>query len=251
MSEPRTPAQLAAQDNRDRLGRWTEGASHTSVPESDVNLASNTSYEMVQVPVRAEWFEERDGQRILLGSDVQVEVRSTSATEAPVALTMQTGSGQSREYRNFMGQLYVQVDTVTPETVGSDIGNWKSDRTGQQASINAAQVDADKYLIVDDQVWQQASEPVYYILTDGGTDLVPGPARHAGKLLNHAYRADQFDQAREHAISVAKDRGDTGALERTRKVQPSITVHDDSAVLFTIPDDPDEAPYDPRPDTWR
>ena len=94
--------------------------------------------------------------------------------------------------------------------------------------------------VIDGQLWRTSLEPGYYVTTfglggnHGGTALFADYPTTRGLSASEAFRANEFEAAREHAVTVATQRGDTQSVPRLRDTAPGIEVLAPEAVtLFT------------------
>jgi len=88
----------------------------------------------------------------------------------------------------------------------------------KERMIEKAQRDANKYIFINNELWEITSKPSYNLLTFGcgnnhagiGTSLdVVYTDRNNGRR----FEADEYEKAIEKALSVALNRGDTDSIE--------------------------------------
>lgn len=240
---------------RNRKGEYTDKpGSRGGGGESDISLGAEP-YEMTTMPIDVNWYtyelpspRHRKEVRVDHTATADIEIRSTSSSEAPVAMTLTEPKWDrdgnradiTHDYRNFMGHLYLARDFDT-EALQQEIrmctlGSFETEQEG----IDDVQRRADKYVLIDGQAWERATEPVYYVRTfgmggnHGSTALFSDSASGLSERPENIFRADQFEQARAHAIKVAGERGDTESAARLANEKPSIQVHDPDAIKMVV-----------------
>lgn len=188
------------------------------------------------------------------GRTTVVEVREVTAAQAPVAFRVRNIQRDSwDELRWHDGQLWSKYLPWSGQTEDSIAGSKHFPADIRKHSGYGGTFDSDeeahaayeewarRYLIVDGVVYQRSGEPRYYVATyglggnHGGTALSVDSGFHPNiKMLNY-FTAAQFEQAREAAIRVALDRGDTKSAERLRTQEPDIQLLIPEAQTLVIP----------------
>lgn len=223
---------------RDTIGRFSE--KQGAAPE--VSLGGPYETEVV-VPLTVKWVEPnvipprarkpRDVEREL---DLEVTVPIVAEEDAPVAISFEGDQFLPGEYRAFNGELYTNTGRDVSELKDVFVTGWRgasSDETTQYGVMMDMQTRANDYLVVGDEVWQKAEEPVYSVATygmggnHGSTGLhIESVARNRPQddraVSDWVFPLDQRDAAIAKAVEVAESRGDTESIERLRTRTPVV-----------------------------
>ncbi len=236
-------------------------------PDELLGGVADPGYTMLPVTLPARWGayevppgcrKERWVQHKVL---VPGEVRSIGTDQVVGAFTVAPDEWrEDSDWYSFDGHLYRPWLTDRQQTEAHDftegfllqrLANGEDAiRTGAESdeeAIRQVQDRLDQFLIVDGEIWCRAGEPRYVVQTfgfggnHGGTALLVA-TDYNPNLQPHCYfRADEFEAAREFAIEVATNRGDTESARSIAAMAAPIVVHDPSAVtLVTPPHEPAE-----------
>lgn len=220
--------------NRDRVGKFSEKLG--SAP--GISLAQ--SRDLHTVPLSVSWVERdvipprarkpRDVERTL---DLEVNIPMVSADEAPVGISFETKHFLSGDYRVHDGKLYRQTE-YTRENAHEVFDNYYRGPSSDKGSEAAVAADMDEragnYLIIDDDIWAPADEPIYTVNTfgmgsnHGGTSLsIDSLSRYKtedGSPVNDwVFPLDQREEAVAKALQVAEDRGDTQSYDHIKNAE--------------------------------
>ncbi|MFC0313558.1 hypothetical protein ACFQNE_03160 [Gordonia phosphorivorans] len=174
---------------------------------------------------------------------VNVDVRSVTSAEAPVAFTV-----DGKPIRLYDGRLYTQRSVRKDELFVAVIPGSSDFPADQRAPGYRAYADRAAFLAAADQValsviingtvWDRTGEPCYTVNTfglggnHGGTGLSPDCSSRLGLQVQNVFRADDYDAAVDYATKVALGRGDTDSVNH---FMPRIVVHLPEAVTLRIP----------------
>lgn len=184
-----------------------------------------------------------------------VEVPEAASDEAPVAMEYMNPISGLQQRRWHDGRLYrpylPHARQKEPSLPGSVyFPDERSFGAHELASVDGAteahgwvEERFDAYLIVDGQVWVEAGELVYVVMTfglghnHGGTGLmvdeIYGDATNSNIKRSAYWSAHQFNEAHAQAVEVATRRGDTESIPRFDDRTHGIRVLIDEAVRFT------------------
>lgn len=187
-----------------------------------------------------------------------VSIPSVTSDEAPVGIESRDGS-----YRVYDGDIYAphtpwsgqtEVTVAGDDRFPTEITDGGWNHASEAEFVAEANKQFGDMLVVDGQVWRKCGEPRYVVQTfgfgmnHGGTGLMVDTYDNINIAATSYFRADEFEQAREYAIEVATERGDTNSVERFKTMEPEIVVHDPSAIrlVTTKPEPADviDARYD-------
>ena len=184
----------------------------------------------------------------------------TTSEDAPVGfvLTTKTYRGGDaidvvEEFRVHEGKLYhpltENIDGVTRpvQATGRAIrarafhiltdGRVNLSGDTENEALADAQSHVDGYISIDDELWAETSEPIYYARTYGMGGNHGHTALHVGTLRefsldtdtaapDHIFHAGQRDEAIAYTLSLAEERGDTNSLAAISDPE-TIDVHGD------------------------
>lgn len=227
---------------RDIIGRFSE--KQGSAPE----LSLGGPYEPeVVIPLSVNWTEPnvipprarkpRSVQRTL---DVEVTVPIVGEDEAPVAISFEGDQFTPGEYRVYNGELYVKNNRVDADGIKSLFEDNYDGARSHEESESAVAIDmqrrANGLLVMGDEVWSKADEPVYAVMTfgmggnHGSTSLsinsVSRYLREGRPVGESVFPLDQREAAIEYALGRAEERGDTQSFERIKDA-PIVQLSDD------------------------
>lgn len=220
--------------NRDRVGKFSEKLG--SAP--GISLAQNR--DLHTVPLSVSWTERdvipprarkpRDVPRTL---DLEVNIPMVTSDDAPVAISFDTNHFLSGDYRVHDGKLYRETG-YTRENAHEVFEQYYRGASSDKESEAAVAADMDEraaqYLIIDDNVWAPADEPIYTVNTfgmgsnHGGTSLsIDSLTRYKttdGSPVNEwVFPLDQREEAIAKALEVAEDRGDTRSYDGIKNTE--------------------------------
>lgn len=177
-----------------------------------------------------------------------IEIRQVPVEDAPEAFERryEVGYGDDKRtvvqtYRVIDGELFTNVDRwnergfedadeIARKAAAFGRGSsyqpeTKDELTGKMDAL------ARSYVIIDGQTWARTAEPVYKVMTfglgsnHGGTSLSidDAPDPQYGIADESLFPADRYNDALEHALNVAENRGDDKSIDRIKSTEP-ITV---------------------------
>lgn len=219
----------------------------------------------VEVTVRGEWYEQvipprcRKPRPVTRYVQTVVTIPVVPASDAPMAFTVDDGSRGVTFVRAWGDALYrphlrqpwrassedenrhLTVEDEPPATVthdgyrnrsggvGSD-GEWAKQVHDGYPGRNAPSI------IIDGCWWVRTHEPRYGVQTfgmgrnHGGTSLGVYWDDPNGVGPRDVFPANQYEKAREHALHVAHERGDTDSAARIAAADAPVEVHDPDQV---------------------
>lgn len=221
--------------NRDRAGKFSEKLG--SAPGISLSHDRN----LYTVPLRVSWTERdvipprarkpRDVQRQF---DTEVTIPVATDEEVPIAIQFEGDQFTNGTYRAHEGRLYAR-SKVAAEDAEQLFRSYYSETASADAdSENGAalemQNEADKYLVIGDEVWQEADEPVYAVATyglghnHGGTGLsIDSLSRYktsdGSPVGEWVFPIDQREEAIAKALEVAENRGDNQSYDSIKSVE--------------------------------
>lgn len=170
-------------------------------------------------------------------------VKKYEPEEAPVAVVFDDG----REYRSVDGKIFalwtdrdkepMLADEYQPETIPVHVPHDVPHGTDLSAYVDN-RVTEENLIIVGDEMWRRTGEPGYVVRTYGFGSNHGGTGLHIEAIdggEGNRYRLDEFEQARDYAIEVAADRGDTESVARFEKMKPMAEVKDPSLLTYVPP----------------
>ena len=191
-----------------------------------------------------------------LEGEFTAEVAEASAADAPVVLRVHglvrwADDFQPNDYRQYNGQLYVMArrcdyfccskergaEGVTANEFADHLSVCGSYGLEHDVVAEEYRVAAADWLIIDGIAWRKAAEPYYYVQTfglgnnHGGTGLIIH-TDHYGNKDEYSFSALQEEDARQKAVKVALDRGDTNYVASIQSRNSRIEVLNPSAVRF-------------------
>lgn len=202
------------------------------------------------------------------------DVPQVSADDAPVAFKVERAIAEKVEQiRTHGGNLYARYlpwahqeepsipgsDHFPAEVDGDRYHSFLSRPESAEEFEQNVQDHYGNFLIIDGEVWVATSEPRYVVMTfglgnnHGGTGLMDSSSDNQNIMATSYFRADEYEQARQHAIQVASRRGDTEDVARFEKNPESYrsieVVIPDAVTLVTMLPESEEA-RDLRFDYW-
>ena len=240
----------------------TEGEHPAAGETFDVTVSGH--YEVLEVPPRC-----RNPRPVPYEIETVVCVPVVREADAPLAIesvhsaaveTVIDAEARGR-YRLYDGDLYVldrlNYGDFRPIVAGSDDFRaqvTRSDRSARSVEEFAANA-AHSYrhlIVIGGQVWKRDSEPRYVVQTfgfggnHGGTGLFAATSDNPNIRASAYFRVDQFEQAREHAVEVAENRGDHASVPGLRAQEPDFRVLIPEAVRLVVPPAESQACRDAR-----
>ncbi len=225
---------------RDTIGRFSE--KQGSAPE--LSLGDSHAPDLV-VPLTVKWYEPnvvppraRKPRTVERELDLELTVPIVSDEDAPVAISFEGDQFTPGEYRAYNGELYVKGRTSVDDikSIFEGYGGAQSNEETEAGVAMDMQTQANGLLVLGDEVWHKADEPVYVVNTyglggnHGGTGLsIDSVGRYrrpgGGPVGDNVFPLDQRDAAIAAAIKTAEDRGDTQSVERLRDA-PVVELND-------------------------
>jgi hypothetical protein len=179
----------------------------------------------------------------------EVEVRETTKENAPVAFRHfdlrlnEMMDGMRQEYRLFQGRLYCRVmgDRFSCNKTGFlceeqllkhlSRGYGYHDKSLEAVRSEIA-AEANRFLLIDGEIWEETGEPRYCIYTFGlghnhagiGVSLSVVNFYNSNISKDRYFSALEYDTAVQTAIEIAVDRGDTDSLDFIRNPKYKIEV---------------------------
>lgn len=168
-----------------------------------------------------------------------VSIQGASFNQAPLAMKaseyFRDGELGIREYRFYNDNLYTRIRRSDKTREGK--GFWSTDdlsawfnkpctwgATREQETVIAnIQKEAERYLVVGDEIWQIAREPRYVVMTfgfgrnHGGTALLIADHYNTNICPEDYFTALERDRAVTYALAIAEQRGDTEFVQSIKE----------------------------------
>lgn len=180
---------------------------------------------------------------------LEIPIKEITAADAPVAIEVESYD-EVKQYRWYGRKLYHAYKPHSKQTAPSIPGDkhFPADRSFLSYELSEADDEASArklvkerfkgFLIIDGEVYHEASEPVYRIMTfglggDGSVSLTTDHEIMAGSPAGSGYyRADEYELAKQHAIKTASRWGDKNLLATIDDREERIRVFIDEAIRF-------------------
>lgn len=181
------------------------------------------------------------------GQEYEVDIPEVSAADAPIAMLIRDPYHERvQELRWWDGRLWTNWSYDRPREKPALVenGKWPIYDTDQRVVDDIDETAAAfvaKYVIIDGEVWTERAEPILEVKTAGFERYVYLTVEHLYKDMTFPddgdtrllFRADQFEQARDVAIVLAKR--DSSRVEALRAERPAVEVLIPEAVQANIP----------------
>lgn len=234
----------------------------TNTTLAPFTVTAHGFFRRVEIPPRC-----RKPRPVQYDTSASVDIARVTGDQAPVAFSWTEAIDGERVVRTFGGLLYAPylpwAHQSEPSLPGSehfpaevaDHDTWHHSYAASNAEEFAANVAScfNDFLIIDEVVWIRTGEPRYVVMTfglghnHGGTGLLTSAYDNCNIAASSYFRADEFASAREHALEVAENRGDTDSVTVIERMSPIITVHIPDAVrLIPGTDEPEVRPREDR-----